>query len=117
MSAAPAFPDCAFPDDCQCAARGYQHEMDSCAVPRVAASAADFGIDPTKLFGRIPPPRNIHAELVAAGFDVIEAAREWANNPWDEALGTKPEDRDPKLAELRRKIAVMVRLEQEAAEP
>lgn len=40
------FPDCAFPDDCECAKRGYQHELESCGVTRVREAAAMFGLDP-----------------------------------------------------------------------
>jgi hypothetical protein len=42
---APVFPDCVFPDDCECAKRGYQLEMESCAVSRVRTAVADLGID------------------------------------------------------------------------
>lgn len=42
------FPDCAFPDDCQCAARGYEHERTSCAVPRVKEALE-------MLVGHVPP--------------------------------------------------------------
>jgi hypothetical protein len=49
MSATPIFPDCAFPDDCLCAARGYEHERDSCAVPHVIQSAKGVGLNPEDL--------------------------------------------------------------------
>lgn len=38
----PIFSDCAFPRDCECAKRGYEHELDRCAVPRVRQAAADL---------------------------------------------------------------------------
>ena len=49
MSRKPIFADCASPDDCECAKRGYQFERDSCAVPQVAAAADALGMPADRL--------------------------------------------------------------------
>jgi hypothetical protein len=59
------FPDCAFPDDCECAKRGYQHEADRCQVPRVAAAAALLGAPAGGLF----KPRGVRKFPVVDGTD------------------------------------------------
>jgi len=51
MSRTPIFPDCQFITDCQCAARGYEHEKTSCAVDRVAQAAAMLGMPLEIIFG------------------------------------------------------------------
>jgi hypothetical protein len=55
MAHKPIFPDCRFPDDCQCAPRGYEHEMDSCAVPGVAAATRMLGRPIEGMFGGRTP--------------------------------------------------------------
>jgi hypothetical protein len=55
MSAAPAFPDCQFPDDCECRKRGYELERENCAVPQVAAAADMIGVPAQSLGLRRPP--------------------------------------------------------------
>ena len=54
-----AFPDCAFPDDCQCAQRGYQDEADHCLVPRVREAAEAVGLNPSAVVSpkEAKPPR------------------------------------------------------------
>ena len=47
----PIFKDCAFPEDCQCAARGYQWERENCAVPHVEAAAESLGLSPPLVTG------------------------------------------------------------------
>jgi hypothetical protein len=54
MPNTPAFSDCAYPEDCQCAARGYQHERDHCAVAAVIEAAKEIGLDTEALFGELP---------------------------------------------------------------
>jgi hypothetical protein len=62
MNHKPIFPDCAFPDACQCAERGYEHEADSCQVPRVAAAAELLGV-PTEGLFRTRPKRTRAAAI------------------------------------------------------
>lgn len=57
MGESAIFKDCVFPDDCECAKRGYELERDSCAVPAVAAAAARVGVDPTPLMRLLNPVR------------------------------------------------------------
>lgn len=47
--------NCAFPNDCQCAARGYEHETDECVVPRVIVASRTLGVAPDGLPRRVWP--------------------------------------------------------------
>jgi hypothetical protein len=86
---APIFSDCAFPADCQCAPRGYEHERDCCAVPAVSRAAAHLlGPRPSRLpapvataFGTVQPLPHT-GDLPA---DVLSALRGMTDTPYDVA--------------------------------
>jgi hypothetical protein len=49
--------DCAYPDDCLCAKRGYQEEIENCMARLAAARMRSIGIDPEpEMFEGRPPP-------------------------------------------------------------
>jgi hypothetical protein len=61
----PEFPDCVYPDDCECAARGFTAasaaRTRACLVPGVKRLAEEMGIE----FHRLKDTRRVEASLKA----------------------------------------------------
>jgi hypothetical protein len=83
MTRKPIFPDCAFPEDCQCAARGYEHEMESCAVPGVAAAAKLLGMPSEGLFR---PNRTTSGGVMTYGILIDPTMQTITEVTWDDGL-------------------------------